>query len=79
MSAVDPNEVDPPLYAARKDWADVTPLQQYENVNPLAPILYSEECKSGSTLGILEIASPQHIRQGCNRLFQGNCRDWRNE
>jgi hypothetical protein len=32
------------LYAERPEWNDVTPLSQYENVNPLAPILYSAEC-----------------------------------
>lgn len=34
----------PPLYAENPDWADVTPQAQYENVNPLAPIFYTEEC-----------------------------------
>lgn len=33
-----------PLYAENPDWADVTPQAQYENVNPLAPIFYTEEC-----------------------------------
>lgn len=33
------------LYAEQPEWADVTPLSQYENVNPLAPILYSAECQ----------------------------------
>lgn len=26
------------------EWADVVPIRQYENVNPIAPIFYSEEC-----------------------------------
>ena len=34
-----------PLYAQRLEWQDLTPVPQYENVNPLAPILYSEQCK----------------------------------
>jgi hypothetical protein len=37
-SAMVPSSEDQPLYAEREDWADVTPLPQYENVNPLAPI-----------------------------------------
>ncbi|CCM03299.1 uncharacterized protein FIBRA_05427 [Fibroporia radiculosa] len=36
------SEVEP-LYAERPDWADVTPLQQYQGVDPLAPINYSTE------------------------------------
>ncbi|KAJ7156951.1 hypothetical protein C8R43DRAFT_997776 [Mycena crocata] len=35
----------PILYSARPEWADVVALAQYEKVNPLAPILYSEEYK----------------------------------
>ncbi|KAJ7598813.1 hypothetical protein C8J56DRAFT_848717 [Mycena floridula] len=31
-----------PLYAKQPEWADVIPIEQYENANPLAPILYSE-------------------------------------
>ncbi len=34
-----------PLFAERPEWADVTPLEQYENLTPLAPILYTEECE----------------------------------
>ena len=36
----------PLLFCERPDWADLTPLEQYENLTPIAPILYSEECKS---------------------------------
>lgn len=32
------------LYSESPEWADVTPQQQYENVDPLAPIFYTEEC-----------------------------------
>ena len=35
----------PLLFCNRPDWADLTPLEQYENLTPIAPILYSEECK----------------------------------
>ena len=36
---------DEPLYANRSDWKDVEPLEQYEDINPLAPIFYTEECE----------------------------------
>lgn len=36
----------PMLYSERKDWADVTPIPQYEGVNPIAPIFYTPECES---------------------------------
>ena len=32
------------LYAERPEWSDVTPLAQYEDANPIAPIFYSAEC-----------------------------------
>jgi hypothetical protein len=38
-------EDSPLLFRERPDWADLTPLEQYENLTPIAPILYSEECK----------------------------------
>ncbi|KAJ7640833.1 hypothetical protein DFH06DRAFT_623398 [Mycena polygramma] len=38
----------PVLYAARPEWSDVVPVQQYEKANPLAPILYSEEYKDAT-------------------------------
>ena len=44
-AVLDPSAT-PPLYADRTEWADVAPQDQYENVNPLAPIFYSPECQS---------------------------------
>lgn len=35
------------LLADDPEWADVVPLRQYENVNPIAPIFYSDECPYG--------------------------------
>lgn len=43
MSTFDPDDA---YYADRPEWADVTPISQYEGVNPIAPIFYSEECGS---------------------------------
>ena len=37
---------DVPLYSTRPEWSDITPLEQYENLNPIAPIAYTEECES---------------------------------
>jgi len=37
------------LFSERPEWADVTPLEQYEGVNPLAPIYYSEEYKDATS------------------------------
>ncbi|KAI0659719.1 protein prenylyltransferase [Cubamyces menziesii] len=36
------------LLADDPEWADVTPIRQYENVNPIAPIFYSEEYKDAT-------------------------------
>ncbi|CDO70989.1 hypothetical protein BN946_scf184830.g21 [Trametes cinnabarina] len=36
------------LLANDPEWADVVPLPQYENVNPIAPIFYSEEYKDAT-------------------------------
>lgn len=33
-----------PHYADRPEWSDVIPIQQYENMNPLAPIFYTDAC-----------------------------------
>ncbi len=33
------------LYAENPEWSDVTGLPQYEGVNPLAPIMYDNECE----------------------------------
>ena len=38
------NSDDVLLYSQRQDWADVQPFEQYEGVNPLAPIFYTDEC-----------------------------------
>ena len=38
------------LYAERPEWADVVPVAQYENIQPLAPIFYSPECTQPSVL-----------------------------
>ncbi|KAJ7691771.1 hypothetical protein B0H17DRAFT_1010883 [Mycena rosella] len=38
----------PILYAARAEWADIVPVEQYEKANPLAPILYSAEYKDAT-------------------------------
>jgi protein farnesyltransferase/geranylgeranyltransferase type-1 subunit alpha len=39
-----PAEEEKPLYSQRSEWSDVVPLEQYENVTPLAPIFYTDEC-----------------------------------
>ncbi|KIY70276.1 protein prenylyltransferase [Cylindrobasidium torrendii FP15055 ss-10] len=39
---------EPQLFSERPEWKDVTPVYQYENVNPLAPILYSDEYKDAT-------------------------------
>ncbi|KAI0773963.1 protein prenylyltransferase [Fomes fomentarius] len=36
------------LLADDPEWADVVPIRQYENVNPIAPIFYSEEYKDAT-------------------------------
>jgi len=38
----------PVLYSSLPEWADVVPQEQYENVNPLAPILYTEKYKDAT-------------------------------
>ena len=38
------DEDSPLLFRETPDWADLTPLEQYESLTPIAPILYSEEC-----------------------------------
>lgn len=35
---------DQSLFADRPEWADVVPLEQYEGINPIAPIFYTPEC-----------------------------------
>ncbi|CAA7266213.1 unnamed protein product [Cyclocybe aegerita] len=39
---------DEELFSERPDWADVVPLEQYENISPLAPIFYTEEYKDAT-------------------------------
>jgi len=34
-----------PLFTERPEWADVQPIEQYEDFNPIAPIFYTEECE----------------------------------
>lgn len=36
------------LYAERPEWADLVPVAQYENIQPLAPIFYSPEYKDAT-------------------------------
>ncbi|KAG1876401.1 hypothetical protein F4604DRAFT_1761388 [Suillus subluteus] len=43
-----PTEEEKPLYSQRPEWADVVPLEQYENVAPLAPIFYTDEYKDAT-------------------------------
>jgi len=33
------------LYSQRPEWSDVLPLEQYEDITPLAPIFYTDECE----------------------------------
>jgi len=51
------DEDSPPLFCERLDWADITPLEQYENISPIAPIFYSEEYKDATSYfrGIVKI------------------------
>lgn len=37
-----------PLFADREEWKDVQPLEQYESMNPLAPIMYTREYKDAT-------------------------------
>ncbi|PPR03384.1 hypothetical protein CVT24_012509 [Panaeolus cyanescens] len=37
-----------PLYSKRPEWSDVVPVEQYEIVNPVAPIFYSEQYKDAT-------------------------------
>lgn len=69
-----------PLFSERPDWADVVPLEQYENINPLAPIFYTEECASTSLYEgpILQCTNTLY-RQGCHKLFPCNREVWRKE
>ncbi|EIM88998.1 protein prenylyltransferase [Stereum hirsutum FP-91666 SS1] len=46
MPAVDVE--GPTLFCERPEWEDVTPIAQYENITPLAPIFYSNEYKDAT-------------------------------
>lgn len=41
-------EDSPTLFSESPEWADVTPIEQYENMNPIAQIYYTPECESRS-------------------------------
>lgn len=43
-----PADDEPELFSARAEWADVVPLQQYENPSPLSPIFYTPEYKDAT-------------------------------
>ncbi|KAG6900460.1 hypothetical protein C0993_010178, partial [Termitomyces sp. T159_Od127] len=47
----------PLLYTERPEWGDVTPLAQYEDANPIAPIFYSAEYEDATDYfrGIVKI------------------------
>jgi hypothetical protein len=47
-STVD-NTAEHVLYAERPEWSDLTPIPQYENIQPLAPIFYNPECMQHSS------------------------------
>ncbi|KAF9457729.1 protein prenylyltransferase [Collybia nuda] len=38
----------PPLFSERPEWSDITPLDQYEDANPVAPIFYSADYKDAT-------------------------------
>lgn len=40
------DEEEPQLFCERQEWEDVMPLEQYENMAPIAPIMYTPECRS---------------------------------
>ncbi|RPD63189.1 protein prenylyltransferase [Lentinus tigrinus ALCF2SS1-6] len=54
------------LLADDPEWADVVPIRQYEDVNPIAPIFYSEEYKDATDYfrGVLKTGemSPRVLR-----------------
>jgi protein farnesyltransferase/geranylgeranyltransferase type-1 subunit alpha len=37
-----------PPYSTRPEWSDVTPLPQYDGMNPIAPILYTDRYKDAT-------------------------------
>jgi len=43
-----------PLFADRPEWSDVSPLEQYtSDIKPLAPIIYTPQCKPQPFLSLL--------------------------
>ncbi|KIK68575.1 hypothetical protein GYMLUDRAFT_36037 [Collybiopsis luxurians FD-317 M1] len=42
------SDSEPPRYTDRPEWSDVVPVEQFENMNPLAPIFYSSEYKDAA-------------------------------
>ena len=67
------DEDSPLLFRERPDWADLTPLEQYENLTPIAPILYSEECKQRSLFPSSMLNDVLFLlRQGCDQLLSRN-------
>ena len=67
------DEDSPLLFRERPDWADLTPLEQYENLTPIAPILYSEECnKKKFLLFQFNFMLNVYNRQRCHRLLSRN-------
>ena len=66
------------LLADDPEWADVVPIRQYENVNPIAPIFYNEECPYGSYPNLRVELTPTR-RQGRDRLLPRGRKDGRDE
>ena len=62
-----------PLYSERSEWADITPLEQYETLNPIAPIAYTEGCElhlsENWTCADNHCKSAFTFRQGCFGLL----------
>ncbi|KAG6829053.1 hypothetical protein H0H87_012754 [Tephrocybe sp. NHM501043] len=48
MPSVSTSDDDAPFYSERPEWSDVTPLAQYEDEKPIAPIFYSQEYKDAT-------------------------------
>ena len=52
MSQSSEDEDEVVLFANRPEWQDITPIPQHENITPVAPIFYTDECES--LVGYLE-------------------------
>ena len=61
----------PTLYAERPDWADVIPLAQYENVTPLAPIFYTDECLCNPYLWTIQHNPCVFVDKDATDYFRG--------